>query len=49
MKRTIKYSTKCGASVSLRVPDDDNRERWICDSCGYIHYQNPLVVVGCVP
>ncbi len=49
MKRTIKYCTKCGASVSLRVPDDDNRERWICDGCGYIHYQNPLVVVGCVP
>jgi ADP-ribose pyrophosphatase YjhB (NUDIX family) len=21
----------------------------VCDSCGSIHYQNPLLVVGCIP
>ena len=31
------------------MPGDDTHERWICDSCGIIHYQNPLPVVGCVP
>ena len=36
------------AAVSLRVPADDNRERWICDKCEIVHYQNPLIVVGCV-
>jgi len=45
----MKYCSKCGAQVSLKVPHDDNRERWICDDCGVIHYQNPLIVVGCVP
>ena len=37
------------ARVSLKTPKDDNRERSICDSCDTIHYQNPLIVVGCVP
>lgn len=31
------------------MPHGDTHERWICDSCGKIHYQNPLLVVGCVP
>ena len=31
------------------MPDSDTHERWVCDVCGKIHYQNPLVVVGCVP
>jgi ADP-ribose pyrophosphatase YjhB (NUDIX family) len=30
------------------VPIDDNRERWVCDACQRVHYQNPLIVVGCV-
>ncbi len=44
----MKYCSNCGASVSRRTPNDDNRERWVCDDCGMVHYQNPLVVVGCV-
>ncbi len=23
--------------------------RFVCDSCGIVHYQNPKIVVGCVP
>lgn len=45
---TIKYCSNCGAKVSYRVPDGDNHERAVCDSCTMIHYRNPLVVVGCV-
>jgi len=48
LMRTMKYCSRCGATVSLRVPADDTRERWICDRCDTIHYQNPLIVVGCV-
>ena len=48
LTRTMKYCSRCGAAVSLRVPADDNRERWICDQCDTVHYQNPLIVVGCV-
>ena len=45
----MQYCSKCGARVSSKIPKDDNRERWICDSCNTVHYQNPLVVVGCIP
>jgi ADP-ribose pyrophosphatase YjhB (NUDIX family) len=44
----MKYCSSCGGTVSLRVPKDDNRERYICDICDIVHYRNPLVVVGCV-
>jgi len=45
----MKYCSDCGQTVSRKMPDGDTHERWVCDSCGKIHYQNPLVVVGCVP
>ncbi len=44
----MKFCSSCGGTVSLRVPNDDNRTRHICDECGVVHYRNPLVVVGCV-
>ncbi len=31
------------------MPEGDNRVRDICDSCGKIHYQNPLIVAGSLP
>ncbi|MDO9008448.1 MAG: NUDIX hydrolase [Thiobacillus sp.] len=33
----------------LRVPDGDHLPRHICPGCGTIHYQNPKMVVGCIP
>lgn len=48
MTNTIVYCPNCGGSISQRIPDDDNRVRAICDDCGVVHYQNPLIVVGCV-
>ncbi|WP_300302732.1 NUDIX hydrolase, partial [Ferrovibrio sp.] len=33
---------------SAKVPEGDNRDRLICDDCGWIHYVNPKVVVGAV-
>lgn len=45
----MKYCSSCGQLVSRRTPDGDTHERWVCDACGRIHYQNPLLVVGCVP
>jgi len=44
----MKFCPDCGSAVSHRIPKDDNRERAICDDCGTVHYQNPLIVVGCV-
>lgn len=31
-----------------RVPDGDNRPRLVCEDCGFIHYDNPRIVVGAV-
>ena len=44
----MNYCPTCGGSISRKIPKDDNRERAICDNCGQVHYQNPLIVVGCV-
>lgn len=35
-------------AFTRRVPDGDNRLRAVCDRCGFIHYENPVVVVGVV-
>lgn len=45
----MKYCSHCGAPVSHRIPDGDNRHRYVCDVCGTIHYENPRMVVGCLP
>ncbi|MAL94245.1 MAG: NUDIX hydrolase [Haliea sp.] len=45
----MKYCTWCGASVTLRIPEGDDRERYICTACEEIHYINPRVIVGCLP
>ena len=44
----MKYCSTCGALVARKIPEDDNRERWVCERCDTVHYQNPLIVVGCV-
>ena len=45
----MNFCSQCGQPVSLQVPAGDNRPRHVCGGCGHVHYQNPLVVVGCVP
>lgn len=34
--------------VIKQVPEGDDRERLVCRDCGFIHYQNPKIVVGSV-
>ncbi len=45
----MKFCTSCGNAVTLKVPEGDDRERYVCTSCELIHYSNPRVIVGCVP
>ncbi len=45
----MKFCSNCGASVRQGIPSDDNRERYICDACDTIHYQNPNIIAGCLP
>jgi ADP-ribose pyrophosphatase YjhB (NUDIX family) len=45
----LKFCSACGGPLSVRVPKGDNRPRHVCNACERIHYQNPQVVVGCLP
>lgn len=45
----MKYCSQCGDTVAHRVPDGDNRPRFVCITCETIHYQNPRVITGCLP
>jgi ADP-ribose pyrophosphatase YjhB (NUDIX family) len=45
----VKFCSHCGQPVSLRTPEGDHLPRFVCDGCGVVHYQNPKLVVGCVP
>ena len=46
----MKFCSHCGSSrLEFRVPDSDTLKRYVCAVCATIHYQNPKVVVGCLP
>ena len=45
----MNYCSNCGHPVEMKVPDGDNRERAVCPSCGTVHYENPRMVLGCIP
>ena len=51
LRRTMpahKYCSYCGSTVSIKIPDGDNKERAVCDKCGSIFYENPKIVSGCL-
>lgn len=45
----MKYCSTCGSALTLKIPDNDDRERFVCDTCGAIHYQNPRIIVCTLP
>ena len=45
----MNYCSNCAAPVEHLVPEGDDRPRYVCHACGLIHYQNPRLVVGCIP
>ncbi|MDQ6916510.1 MAG: NUDIX hydrolase [Pseudomonadota bacterium] len=46
----MKFCSQCGSSeLDFRVPEGDTVKRYVCAACAAIHYQNPKVVVGCLP
>lgn len=44
----MKFCSACGSTVVFTIPDGDNRERHVCTQCGFIHYDNPKIVTGCL-
>ena len=45
----MKFCSQCGGGVEHKIPEDDNRPRFICVSCDIIHYQNPNIIAGTIP
>lgn len=46
----MKFCSSCGSEhLAFRVPTDDTLPRHVCEACGAIHYQNPKIIVGCLP
>ncbi|MBT8595335.1 NUDIX hydrolase [Polynucleobacter paneuropaeus] len=45
----MKFCSQCASPLVMRIPADDSRERYICEQCGSIHYENPRNVVGSIP
>jgi ADP-ribose pyrophosphatase YjhB (NUDIX family) len=45
----MNYCSDCGEQVEQRIPDGDNRHRYVCTHCNVIHYQNPRIIAGTVP
>jgi ADP-ribose pyrophosphatase YjhB (NUDIX family) len=45
----MKFCPHCAHTLVLKIPAEDSRERYVCDGCGSIHYQNPRNVVGSIP
>jgi ADP-ribose pyrophosphatase YjhB (NUDIX family) len=45
----MNFCSNCGHRLEIRVPDGDHLPRHVCPACHTVHYQNPKIVVGCVP
>lgn len=45
----MNFCSHCGAEVRVLIPPGDDHPRHVCTRCGMVHYQNPKVVVGCIP
>ncbi|MCU0443373.1 MAG: NUDIX hydrolase [Microscillaceae bacterium] len=46
----MKFCSQCGSGeISLQTPEGDNRLRYVCPDCQTVHYQNPKIIVGCLP
>ena len=46
----MNFCSNCGSDkIGLKIPDGDTYKRFVCDNCGQIFYQNPRIIVGCLP
>ena len=47
IETSMNFCSNCGsAELVKKIPEGDNLERFVCNKCGHIHYQNPNIVTG---
>jgi ADP-ribose pyrophosphatase YjhB (NUDIX family) len=45
----MNFCSSCGSRLTRQIPPGENMLRDVCESCGTIHYKNPLLVIGAIP
>ena len=45
----MNFCNKCASPLTFKKVEGDNLPRYVCDSCGKIHYENPRIITGCLP
>ncbi len=48
MTKKLATPSDSAGAFSRRRPAGDERDRMVCDDCGFIHYVNPKIIVGAV-
>jgi len=47
---SLNFCSNCGSDqISFKIPDGDTFHRFVCENCGKIYYNNPRIIVGCLP
>ncbi len=46
---TLRFCSRCGASLRLGPRPGEDRDRLGCDACGFVAYVNPRLVVTALP
>jgi ADP-ribose pyrophosphatase YjhB (NUDIX family) len=44
-----RFCCYCGSATKTLTPAGDHLPRRVCPACAAVHYENPRIVVGCVP
>lgn len=47
-KEFPKFCSVCGGPLVQQIPANDHRPRPVCNACGFIHYENPKILVACI-
>lgn len=42
------YCIRCGSALALTMPPGETIQRLCCQSCNYIHYENPKILTTCM-
>ncbi len=46
----MNFCSNCGSkNIGLKIPNGDTYPRFVCEDCGCIFYNNPRIIVGCLP
>ncbi|NIR48338.1 NUDIX hydrolase [candidate division KSB1 bacterium] len=45
----MNYCNNCGSKIKFGEVPGESLPRYFCDQCHTIHYENPNMIVGCLP